>query len=142
MTQEGQWNATGVKCGIAGVCNHAIGDLTASNSCHATLPQHANTYRALCRHKPMHRVMTLHCVSNKHSAQQVEAAMKKWSTAYVYGMLGTDVATVGTVDMWLYRCGICFSHLLTSHLSIEPVHFDPILLMAAQQELASSSPVS
>lgn len=35
---------------------------------------------------------------------QVEAAMRKWSNAYVYGMLGTDVATVGTVDMWLYRC--------------------------------------
>ena len=30
--------------------------------------------------------------------------MRKWSTAQVYGMLGTDVATIGTVDMWLYRC--------------------------------------
>ena len=35
---------------------------------------------------------------------QVEAAMRKWATCYVFGMLGTDVATVGTVDMWLYRC--------------------------------------
>jgi hypothetical protein len=42
---------------------------------------------------------------------QVEAAMRKWATAYVYSMLGTDVATVGTVDMWLYRCAVtsfCF----------------------------------
>ena len=32
--------------------------------------------------------------------------MRKYSTAYVFGMLGTDIATVGTVDMWLYRCAI------------------------------------
>lgn len=44
--------------------------------------------------------------SHQHSfflLLQVEAAMKNWATAYVYGMLGTDVATVGTMDMWLYR---------------------------------------
>lgn len=35
---------------------------------------------------------------------QLEASLKKWGTAYVYGVLEADVATVGTVDMWLYRC--------------------------------------
>lgn len=34
---------------------------------------------------------------------QVEASLKKWGKAYVYSMLANDVATVGTVDMWLYR---------------------------------------
>jgi hypothetical protein len=42
--------------------------------------------------------------SKTNEASPNVLVLDNYSTAFVYGMLGTDVATVGTVDMWLYRC--------------------------------------